>query len=461
MDEAERPIVIKRIKKAAHAHHGGAWKVAFADFATAMMAFFLLLWLLSTASPEQKQAISGFFDAESEIGVGQGSGFSDSMIDLGGAENTPKGEGEDWNESSGSQSSQEIQEEARQMEELLEVLKEAIEEKEELKAYKDQLKLSVTPEGLRIQIVDKENRPMFESGKAVMREHATKILREIAPIISNVGNRISITGHTDAARFVGHAGYSNWELSADRANAARRALINAGMPEGKVGRVVGLADSSLYNPDNPKDPINRRISIVVMNKVTDEAIGKEEGALKIDSAEDLDLESSVPISNPLEGISQSLINDTNVLEGENIIVDTQKAPLPSAAPAIDGEQIQLPIISLPELNAAAERAVPTPPIAKAAPPASSSSFIKIDLGGGSVSTPKPASIVAPTHVKTAPPANSSSPIKIDFGSSVSAPKPTAPKPATSATLAPSKASPPVPPKKAVTPGAVTLTLPGL
>ncbi len=439
MDEAERPIVVKKIKKAGHGHHGGAWKVAFADFATAMMAFFLLLWLLATASPEQKQAISGFFDAEAQIGVGQGTGFSDSMIDLGGTGDVSKGTGDDWQQGGSGQSAQEMAEEAKQMEELLEVLKEAIDNKEELKAYKDQLKLSVTPEGLRIQIVDKENRPMFESGKAVMRDHATKILQEIAPIISKAGNRISITGHTDAARFISKDGYSNWELSADRANAARRALIKAGMAEEKVGRVVGLADSSLYNPDNPLDPINRRISIVVMNKATDEAIGKEDGALKVDadSVESLDLNNPPPASNPLEGISESVINDANALKGDNIIVDTLQAREPSAAPVGVGEPLELPAISLPELNNEAVHAVPTPaPI------------------------PKPTQITIPTPAPTAvpvkPSSNGNAPIKIDLLVPESKPDPDLVPEAAPASKPEAES-----PKKTVTPGAVPLDLPGL
>ncbi|MBL1433300.1 MAG: flagellar motor protein MotB [Gammaproteobacteria bacterium] len=460
MDEAERPMVIKKIKKAGHGHHGGAWKVAFADFATAMMAFFLLMWLLAAATPEQQEAISGFFDADSEIGVGQGSGFSDSMIDLGGTGDTTKGaKGDEWEQGGSSnstqkdgdgsgQSNQEMAEEAKQMEELLEVLKEAIENKEELKAYKDQLKLSVTPEGLRIQIVDKENRPMFESGKAIMREHATKILNEIAPIISKAGNRISLTGHTDAARFFRKDGYSNWELSADRANAARRALINAGMSEKKVGRVVGLADSSLYNRDNPLDPINRRISIVVMNKATDEAIGREDGALKVDSdsVEGLDLNNPPSNSNPLEGISESVINDANAIKSDNVIVDTLKAPEPTATPAIDQEPIKLPDISIPELNKIVQEAGLIPQD-KAEPLVSDvPSEIKIDFGIGlPAAKPAPDAAIKPN----APPI-----IMIDLGIDSPSAK-TALQP-----VAKPKAAAPVP-AAPVTPGAVPLSLPGL
>jgi len=444
MDEAERPIVIKKIKKAAHGHHGGAWKVAFADFATAMMAFFLLLWLLSAATPEQKEAISGFFDADAQIGIGEGAGFSDSMIDLGGTGDTSKGsEGEDWENGGGSgQGTQEIEEEARQMEELLEILKQAIEEKEELKAFKDQLKLSVTPEGLRIQIVDKENRPMFESGKAVMRDHATKILREIAPIISKAGNRISLTGHTDAASFVRKDGYSNWELSADRANAARRALIYAGLPPSKVGRVVGLADASLYNPDNPLDPINRRISIVVMNKATDEAIGKEDGALKVDAdtAKDLDFNNpltplNLPRESSLAGISESVLIDVNAIKGDNILVDILKAPESSAAPVVSQQRINLPDISLSKLNKIAQEVEPTPEVEAKSPASSRPPVIKIDLGASLVPAKSKASVVPKIVLITEP-------------------KPE-PRPKANTLVA---AKPVIAP---VTPGAIPLSLPGL
>ena len=426
MDEAERPIIVKKIKKGGHGHHGGAWKVAFADFATAMMAFFLLLWLLATASPEQKQAIAAFFD---EAGaVGEGGGFSDSMIDLGGTGDTSKGAiGEDWEDGSG-QTASEIAEEAKQMEELLEVLKQTIDNKEELKAFKDQLKLNVTPEGLRIQIVDKENRPMFQSGQAVMRAHAVAIINEIAPIINEAGNRISISGHTDAAPFIGRKGYSNWELSADRANAARRALVSAGMNDKKVGRVVGLADSSLYNPNDPRDPINRRISIVVMNKATDEAISNQEGAVEIDSVEGLDggLE-NLPLSNPLEGISQETIDGANALQGDNIIIDTLDAPDPKPATELDGppKEIEPLPLSQQELNSSAlsvkPRAVPTAEQAPSQTESSSATgapVIKLDLGGGS----QPAESPPPSAKVEAVPKE---------------------------------------PAKAVTPGAVPLSLPGL
>ena len=433
MDEAERPIIIKKIKKGGHGHHGGAWKVAFADFATAMMAFFLLLWLLATASPEQKQAISAFFDAQGA--VGEGGGFSDSMIDLGGVGDVSKGsEGEEWkDESSSGQTASEIAEEAKQMEELLEILKQAIDKKEELKAFKDQLKLNVTPEGLRIQIVDKENRPMFQSGQAIMRDHAVAIINEIAPIINQAGNRISISGHTDAARFVGRKGYSNWELSADRANAARRALIAAGMNEKKVGRVVGLADSSLYNPNDPFDPINRRISIVVMNKATDDSIGNQEGAIKVDSAESFGNSIAPKATDSLEGIPQTVIDSAKAISADNVIIDTLKGPELDHAPSGDPAIVEPLPIPLLELNDAALDAVQPPAEQKPAPLSKSATgvpVIELDFGGDDAAPASP--------VKPAPPANK-------------APANTKPKPE------PAAKAPPEP----VTPGAVPLSLPGL
>lgn len=159
----------------------------------------------------------------------------------------------------------------------MENLKKAVEESEALAPYKDQLLIDITPEGLRIQIIDKANRPMFDSGKADLKYYTVDILFELAKFIRDVPNRISLTGHTDASKFVGREHYSNWELSADRANAARRALVDGGVAEAQVGRVVGLASSTLFDKADPLNPSNRRISLIVMNKKTDDAIGRDEG----------------------------------------------------------------------------------------------------------------------------------------------------------------------------------------
>lgn len=400
MDAAERPIVIKKIKKGGHGHHGGAWKVAFADFATAMMAFFLLLWLMATATPEQKQAISSFFLEGASSAVGSGGGFSDSMINFGGAGDTQKGTGDDWKQDSeGKPTAEEVAKENKEMEQLLETLKQAIEEREELKAFKDQLKLEATPEGLRIQIVDKENRPMFKSGDAAMRDHAIAIIREIAPIINRASNRISITGHTDAAPFGGgKSNYTNWELSADRANAARRQLIAAGLDPKKVGRVVGLADSALYNQDNPLDPINRRISIVVMNKATDEAIDKANSGITVDGKEPLNLDGA---SLPETGeVPLAVVDGAKALAADNIIVDTIGHE--SAAPAL-AAPVAAPVAIQPPL-AESTKAAPLPP----KPPAPGHPVVRLNLGIEKTEsvTPVPA---APTAAEKPPATPQASP----------------------------------------------------
>ncbi|MCG5514397.1 flagellar motor protein MotB [Ectothiorhodospira shaposhnikovii] len=269
MEEKKQPIVIKRIIKKG-GHHGGAWKIAFADFAIAMMAFFLLLWILSVTDDVQKAAISQYFqDPSAAMGISptpphptEGDGASPSIIDFEGAIDMERAE----------EMAQEL--DRQRLENLKEVLEEAMEQSQALEPFKDQLLLDITPEGLRIQIVDRENRPMFDLGSSQLMNYSTAILRELGAIINQVPNKISITGHTDARPFI-RANYSNWELSADRANAARRAMLAGGMEENKVGRVVGLGSTVLFDKENPENPINRRISIIVMNQATEASILKE------------------------------------------------------------------------------------------------------------------------------------------------------------------------------------------
>jgi chemotaxis protein MotB len=293
------PIIIKRIKKAAHAHHGGSWKVAFADFATAMMAFFLLLWLMGATTEKQKGAISEYFNNPSDIQgasvvpspspINGPGGASTSMINAGGGmelHRNPAPEANPAPPSPGAQvdvTPEQAQAEAEKidkerLEALLQDLKKAIDERASLANFKDQILLDITPEGVRIQIIDHDHRSMFPLGSAVLESYTNDILREVASVVVTVPNHISISGHTDIRPY-GKLNYSNWELSADRANAARRALIAGGLPAEKVGRVVGLASSVLLDPVVPDNPINRRISIVVMNKHTEEAISHENGSL--------------------------------------------------------------------------------------------------------------------------------------------------------------------------------------
>lgn len=274
MDGKAAPIVIRRVKKVVGGgHHGGAWKVAFADFATAMMAFFLLMWLVAATTKEQRGAISEYFNNPSMVegrssapspGMNGPGGASTSMIKLG-AMTDPK------RPLPKNPDPQEIkalarQQEQNRLESLMKDLREAIDRSKALEPYKDQLLLDITPAGLRIQIVDQQNRPMFDIGGIALKPYTVEILREIGGFIETVPNRISISGHTDAAPYGNHTGYTNWELSADRANAARRALLVGGMSEDRVAIVVGLAASVPFDKSNPQAPINRRISIIVMNK---------------------------------------------------------------------------------------------------------------------------------------------------------------------------------------------------
>lgn len=276
IDEKKQPIVIKKIKKGGDDHHGGAWKVAYADFVTAMMAFFLLMWLLGSTGAEDRKAISEFFQNPSAV-QGPG-GASTSMIKLGGALEVPRGEGEPMRKPTPEELAQDMQEAAK-LDELMQRIKEQIENTPSLADFKEQLLLDITSEGLRIQIVDKKNRPMFDLGSAELKWYTKEILHELAKTIGEVPNHISVTGHTDATPFIGgRPNYTNWELSADRANAARRELNRGGLKQEKFGRVVGLASSVPFNKADPYAPVNRRISIVVLNRATERAIGlTEEG----------------------------------------------------------------------------------------------------------------------------------------------------------------------------------------
>jgi len=281
-------IIVKKIKKAGHGHHGGGWKVAFADFAVAMMAFFLLMWLVAAATPEEKAAIADFFENPSAV-QGPG-GASTSMIKLGG-EGKQKASGKSNHDKNFEDSNPEPskadadkkfantevedidkQKEAERLDSLKQDLEKAIEASQALKPFKDQLLLDITAECLRIQIIDAENRPMFTSGSSRLQPYTLKILKEIAVLIAKVPNKISLTGHTDARPFRNFAGDTNWELSANRANASRRALVKGGLAPDKIAKVVGLSSTVLFDKENPHNSINRRISLIVMNKESEDLI---------------------------------------------------------------------------------------------------------------------------------------------------------------------------------------------
>jgi chemotaxis protein MotB len=285
-------IIVRRGRRKRHGHHGGAWKVAYADFVTAMMAFFLVMWLIGVGNKQQRAAIAEYFKNPSmtpgtatmappgKMGPG---GASDSAIQMGGALDMPHGPGKDRRASRSPATPAEVEKLAREqekqrLENLMQQLHAAIEKSQALEPFKDQLLLDITPEGLRIQIVDKQNRPMFDTGSAMLKPYTVDILHELASFINQAPNKISISGHTDDAQYVGEAGYSNWELSSERANAARRALLGGGLVADKIARVVGLSDSVPFDKVNPSAPINRRISIIMMTKQAQDAAMSQEEA---------------------------------------------------------------------------------------------------------------------------------------------------------------------------------------
>ena len=278
-----QPIIVKKVKKGGHAVHGGAWKIAYADFVTAMMAFFLLMWLLGSTTEGDKKGIADYFNAPLKVAMGGGSGAGD-------ASHVVKGGGQDLSRATGQVKrgdkeakrdtvnlhqlkEQQQRAEIARLEELKEQVERKIDSNPRLEAMKSQILLEMTHEGLRIQIVDAQNRPMFDSGSAVVQLHMRELLREIGGVLVQVPNRLTLEGHTDAQAFgAGDSAYGNWELSADRANASRRELMSGGLADKRVLRVQGLAASQPLDPKDPAAASNRRISIVVMNRETEDRI---------------------------------------------------------------------------------------------------------------------------------------------------------------------------------------------
>jgi chemotaxis protein MotB len=281
-----QPIIIKRIKKGGHAVHGGAWKIAYADFVTAMMAFFLLMWLLGSTAQGDLKGLSDYFNSPLKVALSGGSGAGNSTtITPGGGTDLSRsaGQGKPSSPSIPSVPSKKAiaeaakaevaKQDAKRMAALQAKIEALIAATPKLNDYRSQIRMEVTPDGLLIQIVDDQNRPMFASGSAVVKPYMRDILREIGSTLNGIENRVSLAGHTDATPYSGgDRGYSNWELSADRANASRRELIAAGMPDDKLARVSGLAATSLLDEGNPNSPANRRISITIMTREAEERL---------------------------------------------------------------------------------------------------------------------------------------------------------------------------------------------
>ncbi len=285
MADQIQPIIIKKIKKGGGGHGGGAWKIAYADFVTAMMAFFLLLWLLSSVTQEQLEGISNYFAPVStskstsgagdilsgktlgEAGVMEQSASRPSVtVDL----PPPKSGATDLetNEDAGATEDalEELQakQEEQQFEDAEETLKQALQGIPQLKELADSLLIDNIPEGLRIQLVDQEGLAMFPSGGSDMYLRTRKVLELVAKVIKQLPQQIAISGHTDSVKFVNDDGYGNWELSADRANSARRALLSLGIPEDRIARIVSRAATEPLMPEDPANARNRRLSIVLL-----------------------------------------------------------------------------------------------------------------------------------------------------------------------------------------------------
>ncbi|MGF6661214.1 chemotaxis protein MotB [Paraburkholderia atlantica] len=293
--ETPAPVIVRRSRKGDEhgTHHGGAWKIAYADFVTAMMAFFLLMWLLGSTSKYDKQGIEDYFNTplSSLLGGNEGTAAARPSVVQGGGRDIS-----DTRHGVGTKSQTEptppraatpavTPMDAERLQQLKAKLSALIEQSPVLNAFRDQIRISITNEGLRIEIVDSQNRPMFASGSSKLQPYAVTILTQIGAALNDVDNRISIAGHTDAVPYTaGPEGYSNWELSSERANAARRALVAGGMHGEKLLQVRGLADVLPLNSHVADEPTNRRISILVLNKAAEQAFFHDGGRATLDES---------------------------------------------------------------------------------------------------------------------------------------------------------------------------------
>ncbi|MDP6805067.1 MAG: flagellar motor protein MotB [Rhodospirillales bacterium] len=287
MAEHGQTIIIKKVKGGGgHGHHGGAWKVAYADFVTAMMAFFLLLWLLNSVTQEQLEGISNYFAPASiavttsgsggmfggtAVTADQGAGLAETSSPTVTLDLPPPEAGSGPTESTEDAVSEDqaekvlAEKEEQQFDDAAREIRETLEKLPQLKEIAGSLVIDQTAEGLRVQVVDQEGVAMFSSGSATMLGRTHRAIDLVAKVIAKLPNEISITGHTDAVKYAGgETGYTNWELSADRANSTRRALIQAGVSPERLAKVVGAADQDPLVSDDPRNPRNRRIAIVLL-----------------------------------------------------------------------------------------------------------------------------------------------------------------------------------------------------
>ncbi|WP_424657449.1 flagellar motor protein MotB [Castellaniella sp.] len=272
-------VVVRRKRAYGESHHGGSWKIAYADFMTAMMAFFLVMWLLLLIPKTELQGIAEYFRMPLMTAVTGGPNLDTSKSAIPGGQpsvipnTSPKPPA-----ATPDQNADDLAD-LENLENLKQQLENLIENNPVLKQFRPQLLLDMTPDGLRIQILDQQNRPMFATGSARVQPYMRDILRELAPPINQLPNSISLSGHTDAMQYAsGDRSYSNWELSADRANAARRELVAGGLVEKKVKRILGLSDTVNLIEDDPMAAVNRRISILVLNRSAERRIDRQNTA---------------------------------------------------------------------------------------------------------------------------------------------------------------------------------------
>jgi len=353
-------VVVRRKRAYGESHHGGSWKIAYADFMTAMMAFFLVMWLLLLVPKKDLQSIAEYFRMPLMTAITGGEKMDNSKSKIPGGDPSvipnphplPSANPESDSESLEDQADQES------LENLKQKLDNLIEHNPVLRQFRPQLLLDMTPDGLRIQILDQQNRPMFATGSAVVQTYMRDILRELAPLISQLPNSITISGHTDALRYAsGDRNYSNWELSADRANSARRELVAGGLVENKIKRILGLGDTVDLVKDDPMAAVNRRISILVLNRRAERRIDEQNA-----SGQD-----GVKIRERLELLRHPAPDQGGGGPGDVSAPQASPAPAPGAGPAA------APAVPLaPAVSAPAAGAVPGQGAATVSPPAGQS-----------------------------------------------------------------------------------------
>ena len=345
-------VVVRRKRAYGESHHGGSWKIAYADFMTAMMAFFLVMWLLLLIPKKDLQSIAEYFRMPLMTAITGGEKMDNTRSKIPGGDPSvipnpnplPSSSLDSDAEARADQADQE------NLENLKEQLDNLIEHNPVLRQFRPQLLLDMTPDGLRIQILDQQNRPMFATGSAVVQSYLRDILRELAPLISELPNSITISGHTDAMRYAtGDRNYSNWELSADRANAARRELVAGGLIENKIKRILGLGDTVDLIQDDPMAAVNRRISILVLNRRAERRIDEQNAAGQ----------EGMKIRERLEQLRNPASDSRGGEGGSAPSPQTGSVPA-SGAGSVDTPAIQpAPAVSAPDAGAAPGQGAPT------------------------------------------------------------------------------------------------------